>query len=133
MKPAHELWRELNRNRYECHVCRFRSFNRAHYVRHMDCAKHFLMTEFKSNCPRDLRILIASFLPLYKVIRLKHIGPYALQLAWRRPAQYRHLPRVVLPNLVFGDQPVVNPHVQIAAAVAWTIDTGRPPLFGPIP
>lgn len=131
MKPAHELWQELNRNKYKCKICNFRSFNKNHYVRHIDSSKHFLLTEFKSECPRELRILIASFLPLYKLIRLKSIGPYALRLAWRRPAQYVHHQRVVLPSLVFGDDPpTVNLPVRSADGVYWTIDNGRVRPYG---
>jgi hypothetical protein len=129
MKPANILWQELNKNRYNCPVCCFNSFNRAHYLRHNDSSKHFLLTDFKSNCPRDIRILIASFLPLYKVIRLKHIGPYALRLAWRQPARYEHCPLVV-PSLTFGDQPIVSPPFRTAGGEAWTIDTLQDPIFG---
>ena len=102
-KPAHILWQELNRNRYECPVCNFRSFNAAHYVRHLDSSKHFLLTTIADECPNDLKILIASFLPIYKLFRLPgRNGRLALKLAWKRPSQFRHHPRMVLPYLTFG-------------------------------
>ena len=130
MKPANQLWQELNKHKYNCPVCCFNSFNRAHYLRHRNSSKHFLLTEFKSQCPRDIRILIASFLPLYKVIRLKQIGPYALKLAWRRPARYEHLPDRVLPSLTFGDQPIASPPAQTAGGITWTIDSELDPIYG---
>ena len=125
MKPAGELWQELNKNKYNCPVCCFNSFNRAHYLRHRNSSKHFLLTEFKSQCPRDIRILIASFLPLYKVIRLKQIGPYALKLAWRQPARYnlRHSP-------TFVEQPIASPPAQTAGGVTWIIDSELDPIYG---
>ena len=101
---AHVLWQQLNRNRYRCEVCRFRSYNAAHWQRHLDSAKHWLLTEFRWKCPKDLKILIASFLPPYKLFRLPSpISRPALRLAWNRPPQYRNYPRTVLPYLVFGE------------------------------
>lgn len=70
MKPAHVLWQQLNHSKYQCSTCNFRSFNLAHYVRHIDSSKHFLLTEFADECPIDLKILIASFLPIYKLFRI---------------------------------------------------------------
>ena len=102
MKPAHVLWQQLNHTRFSCAVCEFKSFNRAHYARHTESDKHFLLTEFRSYVPRDIRILIASFLPIYKIIRLKCIGYDALKLAWPRDAQFSHRPRMLLPSLTFA-------------------------------
>ena len=104
MEP-HVLWQQLNRNKYRCEVCRFRSYNAAHWQRHLNSAKHWLLTEFRDDCPKDLKILIASFLPPYKIFRLPDpISRPALRLAWSRPAPYRNYPRQILPYLVFGEQ-----------------------------
>ena len=99
---AHVLWKELNSKRYECKVCRFRSHNKKHYERHLESNKHFLLTTFAEEAPRDIKVLVASFLPLYKLIRLPSVGKSALKLAWKRHPRYRHYPRAVLPYLVFG-------------------------------
>ena len=111
-RPAHVLWQEMNRNKYVCQECKFRSFNAAHYMRHLKSSKHFLLTEFARDCPTDLKILIASFLPVYKLFRLPgRIGRSALRLVWQRPYQFRFHPRVVLPLLTFGSlaySPVAN-------------------------
>ena len=113
MKPAHVLWQELNRNKWKCPICKFRSFNKAHYDRHLISSKHFLLTEFATQCPRDLKILIASFLPVYKIFRLPEwISRAALRIVWKRADQYRHCRRVVLPYLTLGPKaysPIVGP------------------------
>jgi hypothetical protein len=125
MKCAHVLWKELNASRYNCEVCRFRSFNKAHYARHVHCDKHFLLTHFRWNAPRDIKILVASFLPLYKIIRLRRVGPCALRLAWKRPFRYSNFPRVLLPDLIFGPPHIVSLPVQTSDGVAWTVDNGH--------
>ena len=113
MKPAHILWQELNRNKYRCETCNFRSSNAAHMVRHLNSSKHFLLEIFAKECPNDLKILVASFLPLYKLFRIPgRNGRLALKLAWQRPYQFHYHPRVVLPFLTFGRlafSPVVGP------------------------
>ena len=114
IRPAHVLWQQLNRNKYRCEACNFRSSNAAHMVRHQDSTKHFLLTVFARECPNDLKILVASFLPIYKLFRLPgRNGRLALKLAWQRPVQFRYHPRVVLPFLTFGRlafAPIVDPH-----------------------
>jgi hypothetical protein len=101
MKPANVLWQELNHSKFACPICNFRTFNRAHFARHEQSDKHFLLTEFRAAVPRDMRVLIASFLPIYKIIRLKCIGYDALKLAWPRDARFSHRPRMLLPSLTF--------------------------------
>jgi hypothetical protein len=107
-KRADTLWRLLNASRYECKICRFKSFNKAHWRRHFDSDKHFLLTTFRDECPRDLKIMVASFLPLRKLIRLEHVGRLALTHAWQRPLRYRYLPRMVLPHLFCGRPQLVG-------------------------
>ena len=102
-RPAHILWQELNRNKYRCETCNFRSSNAAHMVRHLQSSKHFLLEIFAKQCPNDLKILVASFLPIYKLFRLPgRNGRLALKIAWKRPVHFRYHPRVVLPFLTFG-------------------------------
>jgi hypothetical protein len=120
MKCADVLWKELNAGRYKCAVCRFRSFNKAHYARHVHCDKHFLLTHFRWECPRDIKVLIASFLPLYKIIKLSSVGPSAWRHAWQRPFRF---PRVLLPDLIFPH--IVSLPVRTSDGVAWTIDNGH--------
>ena len=127
-KPAHILWQELNRSKYQCKCCKFRSFNAAHYIRHLQSSKHFLLTEFASECPRDLKILIASFLPVYKIFRLPEvISRAALRIVWRRSRRHRTHHRVVLPYLTLGPAafdpvlPIADPHVH-----TWNLGVPRP-------
>lgn len=129
MKCADDLWKELNAGRYKCDVCRFRSFNKAHYARHVHCDKHFLLTHFRWECPRDLKVLIASFLPLYKIIKLSNVGPLALRLFWQRPSPYGGL----LP-LVWPPEPhIVGLPVRTAGGVAWTVDNEHNRPYAVIP
>ena len=60
------------------------------------------MTTFREECPRDLKILIGSYLPLGKLIRLPNIGRAAVSLAWRRHPRWSRHERCVLPYLRFG-------------------------------
>ena len=71
MKTNREIWIELNEDRYECPACGFRTPNLAHFRRHLASDKHWLMTEFREECPRDLKIVVASFLPFGHVVGLK--------------------------------------------------------------
>ena len=133
MKPAHELWQELNKSKYVCETCKFRSFNRAHFTRHYVSNKHFLLTEFAKDCPRDLKILIASFLPVYKIFRIPDpVGRCALKLVWRRHESYRHCRRAVLPYLTFGPL-VYERAASLLARSAFDLDpeedTVRTPAF----
>ena len=92
VKPiAHVLWQELNARKYECKTCNFRSANHAHYDRHIDSSKHFLLNEFREDCPNDLKIVIASFLTFSKLVRLGRNGVCAVNLAWPRPRRWNHL------------------------------------------
>ena len=115
VKPdAHVLWQELNARRYVCKKCRFRSSNHAHYDRHWDSSKHFLLNEFREECPNDLKILIASFLPFSKLVTLGRNGVLAVNLAWPRPRRWNHLQIQRLHRVV---QTVGLPSQNVAAAV----------------
>lgn len=103
---ARQLWTQLNATKYHCPVCRFKTFNKTHFGRHLESDKHFLLTVIREEAPRDVKVVIGSFLPVCIIIRLGAVGRSALKLAWRRPLPYRHLPRVVLPHL-FAPYPTV--------------------------
>ena len=81
MKTSREIWIALNENRYECPVCKFRTPNLAHFRRHLNSDKHWLMTVFAPECPRDLKILVASFLPFVKLTHLGQLGLDAVAMA----------------------------------------------------
>ena len=121
MATATELWRVTNRERYTCERCKFSTYNKSHFHRHMKSDRHFLLNDFRDDIPRDLRIVIASFLPFYLLDQLKCIGPAALRLAWQQP--HRVYPLLVYPVLS------INPPVQTAGGVAWTIDNEPPPTY----
>ena len=133
LEPAHVLWQQLNQNKYQCDTCKFRSFNAAHYIRHINSAKHFLLTTFATECPRDLKILIESFLPLFKIFKLPEpISRPALRLAWKRHPRYQNCPRAVLPHLTLGPsafQPIVGLHVTTVVRIDRPGRNGRNRAF----
>ena len=81
VKPAAELWWDLNRTKYQCKVCGYTTANKTHWERHKASLKHFLLTELRSKCPRDCKIVIASFLPFTHLTKLGRIGIDAVKYA----------------------------------------------------
>ena len=123
MDCAHIMWRRLNNERYVCSTCKYKTYNLAHYKRHIESSKHFLLTDLRFECPRDLKILIASFLPIYKIHKLK-FAEYALRLAWSQDHLLQYLP-------VGRERParIVNPPVQTGGGVAWIFHISQTPIY----
>ena len=94
VKPAHELWKELNARKYRCEPCCFRSSNKAHWTRHKDTPKHFLINEFV-HAPRDIKVLVATFLPIHYLCNIGSIGLFALN-------------RVLAPSVRFVNRRVLH-------------------------
>ena len=88
VKSAPELWNEMNASKYHCKKCDYCTPNRAHMDRHKESVKHFLMAEFTDDCPNDMKVVVASFLPLRQLVSLGDNGMKALaydkpRLRWR--------------------------------------------------
>jgi hypothetical protein len=81
VKSAQELWLQLNSDRYRCDECGFVSPNHAHWYRHVRSDKHFLLSVFAEEAPRDIKLLVASFLPFVKLTSLGRLGLQAVNLA----------------------------------------------------
>ncbi len=96
VKTNREIWIELNEDRYECPACGFRTPNLAHFRRHLASDKHWLMTEFREECPRDLKIVVASFLPFVKLTNLGQLGLDAVTCAVGPPIVWLTHPRRII-------------------------------------
>ena len=84
------------------------------------------MTTFRKEAPPEIKILVMSYLPVWKIIQApEFIARNALRLAWPRPARYDHLPRVILPALVQSAGLAVSPLVQTAGGATWIVDNGQ--------
>ena len=81
VKSAAEMWWDLNRTKYKCTACDFCTANRTHWKRHKASLKHFLLAELRPQCPRDCKIVIASFLPFPLLTKLGQLGLDAVQYA----------------------------------------------------
>ena len=91
VKPAAQLWWDLNRQKYKCEVCDFCTANKTHWERHKASLKHFLLAELRPQCPRDCKIVIASFLPFTQLTKLGQLGLDAVQYAVKDRIQwYEH-------------------------------------------
>ena len=91
VKPAAQLWWDLNRQKYKCEACDFCTANRTHWDRHKASLKHFLLAELRLQCPRDCKIVIASFLPFTQLTKLGQLGLDAVQYAVKDRIQwYEH-------------------------------------------
>ena len=98
VKSAPELWNEMNASKYHCEQCDYCTPNRAHWKRHKDSVKHFLMADLAEQCPTDMKVVIASFLPLRQLTNLGRNGVNALTYAQ---------PRLCLNGVIsFVDPPV---------------------------
>ena len=85
VKSAREMWIDLNQDRYKCEACDFRTPNLAHWCRHENSDKHFLMTTFRDEAPRDVKMLVASFLPFVKLTELGQLGLDAVNMVVGTP------------------------------------------------
>ena len=74
---ARKIWRRENSNRYTCAQCGFCSHNKSHYHRHTQSISHFLVTVV-GNAPRDVKVVIASFLNYRTIYTLGDIAAAAL-------------------------------------------------------
>ena len=95
VKPAREMWIELNHDRYRCDCCGFRSPNLTHYLRHAGSDKHFLMTTFRDEAPRDIKIMVASWLPFVKLTELGQVGLDAVNMVVGTPIIWLSRRRII--------------------------------------
>ena len=65
---AARMWKLANACRYKCRACDYKSHNRAIFCRHVNTTSHWLCAEFAQYAPRDVKIVVASFLPLKKLV-----------------------------------------------------------------
>ena len=70
VKTARELWLQLNENKFECTACNYSGHNGAHWKRHIESTKHFLLHDFGLFAPMDVKVVVASFLPLGTIVTL---------------------------------------------------------------
>ena len=70
MVNARELWLQLNEKKFECPACAYNTCNGAHWTRHVQSTKHFLLYEFGCFAPMDIKVVVASFLPLPTILGL---------------------------------------------------------------
>ena len=110
VKTAAEMWWDLNRQKYKCEACDFCTANRTHWERHKASLKHFLLAELRPNCPRDCKIVIASFLPFTQLTKLGQIGIDAVQYALTDRIKWYNHNQIYLVNkkyfkVVPGDPP----------------------------
>ena len=74
---ARLIWKHENSKRFECTTCGFCSHNKSHYRRHTQSTGHFLKTVI-GNAPRDIKVVIASFLSYRTIYSLGNIAAAAL-------------------------------------------------------
>jgi hypothetical protein len=89
------MWVDLNHDRYKCEACNFRTPNLAHWCRHDDSVKHFLMTTFRDEAPRDIKILVASWLPFVKLTELGQVGLDAVNMVVGSPIIWLSRRRII--------------------------------------
>ena len=70
---ARMIWKKANAHRYICKICNYKTHNKTLYNRHLNTTNHWLRTKVFS-APRDIKIVIASFLPYYKIVKCGKIA-----------------------------------------------------------
>ena len=103
VKSAQELWLDLNQGKYKCPECGYQSPNHAHWYRHVRSDKHFLIGHFAVLAPRDIKVLVASFLPFMKLTNLGKLGLDAVNMCVGRRVKW--LNRRVIQAGAPGDPP----------------------------
>ena len=62
MMKASEIWKNENAKKYSCPLCGYCTHNKSLFKRHTRTINHWLRTEI-FHAPRDLKMLIATYLP----------------------------------------------------------------------
>ena len=80
------IWKQVNAHKYKCNCCNYNTHNKALFKRHETTTNHFLRTTVFYG-PRDIKVVIASFLPYYKIQYCGKIARHAdkstyLDLPW---------------------------------------------------
>ena len=114
---ARQIWALENRKRYVCKHCSYRTHNRAIFERHKGTTKHWLRAEFAVEAPRDIRVLVASFLPYYKIRKCGRIAADAFNMKIPKDSIWR----------IRGDPE--DPHAQTCAAVIRLIHNSQTPVY----
>lgn len=116
-REVRQLWYDLNVNKFKCPICNIRCARKNVWLRHCDTQKHFLLTTFRNQCPRDLKILTASFLPLASILELGSVGLLALDTNMRHNFTYNKRKSIVISS--------EGPHARTAYVRGRTADTWR--------
>ena len=80
---ARMIWKLENRKRYECKTCGYHTHNKSHMRRHLESKSHFLLHDFGRFAPRDICLVVASFLDFHDIHKLGQLCADALN--YRRP------------------------------------------------
>ena len=80
---ARKIWRLENKRRHECKTCGYSTHNKSHMKRHLESTNHFLLHEYAPNAPRDINLVVASFLDFHEIYFLGKLCADALN--YRRP------------------------------------------------
>ena len=80
---ASKIWRFENAFRFTCPICDYNTHNKTLFRRHQDSTRHFLLTEFAYQAPREIKMLVATFLPFDRIYLLGKIAVDALN--FKRP------------------------------------------------
>ena len=75
---ASRIWRLENAARFHCPICSYKTHNKTIFRRHLDSTRHFLLSEFAHQAPRDIKMLVATFLPFERIYLLGQIAVDAL-------------------------------------------------------
>lgn len=80
---ARMIWRLENKRRHRCETCGYSTHNKSHMRRHLESKSHFLMHDFGLFAPRDICLVVASFLDFRDIYKLGQLAADALN--YRRP------------------------------------------------
>ena len=80
---ADEMWKLVNHKKYQCETCCYCTHNKNHFTRHCNSTRHWLLCDFAKTCPKDLKILIGSFLPMHHLTFCGHNGLLAMNVQAR--------------------------------------------------
>lgn len=71
---ARKIWRRENAAKYQCPVCNYKTHNKSLYTRHLGSTYHFMLSVFAKQAPRDIKVVVASFLPYYQICLLGRLA-----------------------------------------------------------
>ena len=105
---ARTIWENENKRKYFCASCQYATYNKALFRRHNNTLSHWLNHVFAKTAPRDIKIVVASFLPYWKIKYCGKLTAHAYNYALPKGSRWKIKSMVPASPPVHNDVVVVH-------------------------